>query len=70
MPGAFLPLTREHRDRANAYLAGMAARGFVPPPMEEVVRAASIGCPHGEPSPRECHDCLEERREAEEREPD
>lgn len=23
------------------------------------------GCPHGETSPRECHDCLEERRETE-----
>ena len=39
---AYLPVTREVRDRANAYLAGMAARGFVPPPIEQVVRQASI----------------------------
>lgn len=40
MSGAYLPVTREVRDRANAYLAGMAARGFVPMPMDEVVRRA------------------------------
>lgn len=28
MSGAYLPVTPEVRDRANAYLAGMAARGF------------------------------------------
>ena len=44
MSAAYLPITPEVRDRANAYLAGMAARGFVPPPMEEVVRLASIPC--------------------------
>lgn len=37
---AFLPVTREVRDHANAYLASMAARGFEPPPMIEVVRSA------------------------------
>jgi hypothetical protein len=35
---AYLPLTEAHRDRCNEYLAGMAARGFVPPPMHEVVQ--------------------------------
>lgn len=40
MTGAFLPVTEAVRDRANAYLAGMAARGFVPPAMREVVRQA------------------------------
>jgi len=38
MSGAYLPVTREVRDRANAYLAGMAARGFVPPPMDDIER--------------------------------
>lgn len=28
MAGAYLPVTPEVRDRANEYLAGMAARGF------------------------------------------
>lgn len=42
MAAAYLPVTPEVRDRANAYLAGMAARGFVPPPMDEAVRLASI----------------------------
>ena len=28
MSGAYLPVLPEVRDRANAYLAGMAARGF------------------------------------------
>jgi hypothetical protein len=41
MAGAYLPLTHEARDRANEYLAGMAARGFVPPPMVEVARMVS-----------------------------
>jgi hypothetical protein len=41
MAGAYLPVLPGVRDRANEYLAGMAARGFVPPPTEEVVRAAS-----------------------------
>jgi hypothetical protein len=36
--GAYLPVTEAVRDRANAYLAAMAARGFEPPPMGEVVR--------------------------------
>lgn len=38
---AYLPLPRQERDRANEYLAGMAARGFVPPPIEDVIRAVS-----------------------------
>lgn len=38
---SYLPLREEERDAANAYLAGMAARGFVPPPMDEVVRMFS-----------------------------
>lgn len=42
---AYLPVTEAVRDRANAYLAGMAARGFVPPPMAEVVRMASVPLP-------------------------
>lgn len=37
---SYLPLPREARDYADAYLAGMAARGFVPPPMHEVARMA------------------------------
>jgi hypothetical protein len=41
MSGAYLPLPRWLRDKVNGYLAGMAARGFVPPPMDEVVRTAS-----------------------------
>lgn len=41
MSAAYLPLPRWLRDRVNGYLAGMAARGFVPPPMDEVVRTAS-----------------------------
>lgn len=41
MSGAFLPLPRWVRDKANGYLRGMAARGFVPPPMDEVARMAS-----------------------------
>ena len=43
MSGAYLPVTREVRDRCNEYLAGMAARGFVPPPMAEVVAHISEG---------------------------
>lgn len=35
---AYLPVERHVRDAANEYLAGMAARGFVPPPMVDVVR--------------------------------
>ena len=35
---SYLPVRKEVRDAANAYLAGMAARGFVPPPMDEVIR--------------------------------
>ncbi len=38
MSGAYLPVRKEVRDAANEYLAAMAARGFVPPPMHEVVR--------------------------------
>lgn len=41
MSRAFLPLPRWVRDKANRYLAGMAARGFVPPPMDEVAAMAS-----------------------------
>lgn len=41
MSAAYLPVTSAVRDRANTYLASMAARGFVPPPMEEVVRQAT-----------------------------
>lgn len=41
MSGAYLPLPRWLRDRINGYLKGMAARGFVPPPMAEVVAQAS-----------------------------
>lgn len=42
MSGAYLPVTRGVRDRVNAYLAGMAARGFVPRPVEEVIRSAPV----------------------------
>lgn len=35
---AYLPLRRDERDRANDYLAGMAARGFVPMPVEDLIR--------------------------------
>lgn len=38
MSGAYLPVLPEVRDAANEWLAAMAARGFVPPPMEQVVR--------------------------------
>lgn len=41
MSGAYLPLPRWLRDRVNNYLAGMAARGFAPPPMEDVVQIVS-----------------------------
>lgn len=46
---AYLPLTREARDRANEYLAGMAARGFVPMPMADLARLVSTTTPR-EPS--------------------
>jgi hypothetical protein len=39
--GAYLPVTPAVREYANAYLAAMAARGFVPPPMHEVARMAT-----------------------------
>lgn len=35
---AYLPVVPAVRDAANEYLAGMAARGFVPPPIADVVR--------------------------------
>lgn len=35
---AFLPVEPDVRDAANEWLASMAARGFVPPPMGDVVR--------------------------------
>lgn len=35
---SYLPLSRAERDRANEYLAGMAARGFVPMPIEDLIR--------------------------------
>lgn len=38
---SYLPLPRWLRDRVNGYLAGMAARGFEPPPMDQVVAQAS-----------------------------
>lgn len=40
MSGAYLPVTPEVRDRANAYLRGMAARGFGTT-VEEAVRLVS-----------------------------
>lgn len=46
----YLPLTEAARDRANEYLAGMAARGFVPMPMEELARRCSIPDPNEERS--------------------
>lgn len=51
MSGAYLPVTREVRDGVNAYLRGMAARGFVPPPMEEAERIAQTAAvARGNPS--------------------
>lgn len=50
MSGAYLPVTPEVRDRANAYLAGMAARGFVPMPIDELVRRCSVPDPNDAPS--------------------
>lgn len=38
---AYLPLPKDQRDRANDYLAGMAARGFVPMPVEDLIRLVS-----------------------------
>lgn len=47
MSGAYLPVLPEVRDRANAYLAGMAARGFVPIwPIDELVRRCSVPDPN------------------------
>lgn len=42
MSRAFLPVTREVRDRANEWLRAMAARGFVAS-AEDAVRFASLG---------------------------
>lgn len=35
---SYLPIRKDERDRANAYLAGMAARGFVPMSIENTIR--------------------------------
>ncbi len=40
MTGAYLPVLPRVRDIANDHLAVFAARGFVPPPMERIVRYA------------------------------
>lgn len=38
---SYLPIPKAERDRANEYLAGMAARGFVPMPVEDLIRRVS-----------------------------
>ena len=42
---SYLPIRKEERDRANEYLLGMAARGLVPMPVEDVVRRFSPTSP-------------------------
>lgn len=48
---SYLPLREEERDRANEYLAGMAARGFVPMPMEDLIRSVAPTNPLNWPQP-------------------